>query len=64
MDPRFEHQTLRVDQQVALSAFDLLATYSIASLFSTHAGSLDRLAVHYGRAGLRVSLEAHPHSLA
>jgi hypothetical protein len=48
---------------VALSAFDLLATV-IASLFSAYAGSFDRLAVHYPCTGLRVSLEAHPHSLA
>src|SRR5215210_8702615 len=46
-----------------LSAFDLLAPV-VAALFSSHAGSLDRLAVHYGRAGLRVSLEAHPQTLA
>jgi hypothetical protein len=63
MDLGFEHQTLRVHQQVALAALDLLATV-IAALFSTYPGSFDRLAVHYSCTGLRVSLEAHPHSLA
>ena len=64
MNPRFYHQTLRVHQEVALSAFDLLGPCSIATLFSAHARGLDRLAVHYGRAGLRVPLQTDPHSLA
>jgi hypothetical protein len=61
VDPRFEHQILRVDQQMPLSAFDLLATV-VTALFSTHAGSLDRLSVDDACAGLRVPLEADPHS--
>src|SRR5512132_1005949 len=48
---------------MALSSFDLLGPV-VTALLATHARSLDRLAVYYGRAGLRVSPEAHPHSLA
>ncbi len=36
----------------------------VASLFPAHAGRLDRLAVDYARAGLRVSSEVNPHPLA
>jgi hypothetical protein len=63
VDPRFEHQSLRVDQQVALASFDHLATV-VTALFATHAGSLDRLTVDDACAGLGVPLEADPHSLA
>jgi hypothetical protein len=63
VDPRFEHQTLRVDQQVAFSAFDLLGSI-VSSLLSAHSGRFERLTVDDGCAGLRVSLEANPHSLA
>src|SRR3712207_6325809 len=45
VDPRCEHQTLGVHQQVALSSLDLLAPV-VSSLFSTYLGGLDRLAVH------------------
>ena len=62
MNPRFEHQTLRIYQRMALSSFDLLGPYSIAALFAAHARGLDGLAVHYSRAGLRVPLQAHPYS--
>jgi hypothetical protein len=64
MNPSFEHQTLRVYQQMALCSFDLLGSYSIAALLAAHARGLDRLAVNYRCAGLRVSLEAHPNALA
>src|SRR3712207_5009736 len=63
VDLGFEHWALRVHQEVALSAFDLLAAV-VAALFSAYAGRLDRLAIHYPRTGLRVPLEAHPHTLA
>jgi hypothetical protein len=48
---------------VALTAFDLLASI-VAALFATYPGSLHRLAVDDTCAGLRVSLETHPHPLA
>jgi hypothetical protein len=62
-NPRFYHQTLRVHQDVALSAFDLLGSV-LTTLFAAHARGLDRLAIRYGRAGLGVPLQAHSHSLA
>jgi len=52
VDPRFEHQTLRLDQQVAFSPFDLLASI-VSSLLSSHPGRFDRLTVDDGCAGLR-----------
>jgi hypothetical protein len=63
VDSSLEHQSLRVYQQMPLSAFDLLGSV-ITAFFSAHTRGLDRLAIHYGCAGLRVSLEAYPHSLA
>ena len=63
MNPSFEHQPLSIYQEVSLAALDLLGSV-IAALFSTYPGSLDRLAVHYACARLRVSLEAHSHLLA
>jgi hypothetical protein len=63
MNPRFEHQSLRVHQDVTLTSFDLLGPV-VTALFAAHARGLDRLAVHYGRAGLRVPLEADTHSPA
>jgi hypothetical protein len=57
VNPSFEHQPLSIYQEVSLAAV-------IAALFSTYPGSLDRLAVHYACARLRVSLEAHSHLLA
>jgi len=62
MNPSFEHQTLRVYQQMALSSFDLLGPV-VTALLAAHACGLDRLAVDYRCTGLRVSLQAHPHSL-
>jgi hypothetical protein len=59
----FEHQTLCVHQEVALSAFDLLASI-VSSLLSAHPGRFDRLAIYYPSARLRISLEAYPHPLA
>jgi len=47
---------------MSLTAFDLLASV-VATLFSTHSGSLYRLAVYYAGTGLRVSLEANPQAL-
>jgi hypothetical protein len=56
MDLGSEHQTLRIYEQMALSALDLLA--AIVSSLSSHTGGLHRLAIHYARAGLRFSLHA------
>src|SRR5215203_1374866 len=47
---------------MALSTLHLLASV-VAALFSTHPGSLYRLAIHYGGAGLRVPLETDPDPL-
>src|ERR671912_41563 len=58
-----EHEAFGVYQQMSLTALYLFAAI-VAAFFSTHAGRLDRLAIDYAGAGLRVSLEAHPHPLA
>ena len=58
MNPNFEHQTLRVYQQMALPSFDLLGPV-VTTLLSAHACCLDRLAINYRCTGLRVSLEVH-----
>src|SRR3712207_2956449 len=47
---------------MAPSALYLLA--AIVSPLSSHTGSLDRLAVHYACAGLRISLEVYSQTLA
>jgi hypothetical protein len=59
----FEHQALGVHQEVALPSLDLLSSV-VASPFSAHAGRLDRLGIHHAGAGLRISVHAHPHTLA
>src|SRR5215217_317542 len=48
---------------MALSPLHLLASI-VAALFSAYSGRLDRLAIHYGCAGLGVPLEANPNPLA
>src|SRR5215208_6658830 len=48
---------------MALASFDLLGSV-VATLFSAYSGRLYRLGVHYAGARLRISLQAHPHSLA
>src|SRR5829696_4966435 len=48
---------------MSLTALYLLSAI-VAAFFSTHAGRLDRLAIDDARAGLRISLKAHPHPLA
>ena len=64
MNPRLEHQTLRVHEQMPFSAFDLLGPV-LTALFAAHdARGLDRPAIYYPGAGLRVTLQAHPHALA
>jgi hypothetical protein len=63
VDLGLEHESFGVDQQMALSAFDLLSSI-VAALFSAYPSSLDRLAIHYACAGLGVPLQANPHSLA
>jgi hypothetical protein len=55
-----EHESFGVDQQMALSSFDLLASI-VAAFFSAYPGSLDRLAIDYACAGLGIPLEANPH---
>jgi len=56
MDFGFEHQTLGVYKQMALTAFKLLA--AIVSPLSSYASSLHRLAIHCAGVGLRFSLHA------
>jgi hypothetical protein len=63
VDPYRKHQALGVHKKVALSALDLLAPI-VVTLFSTYPGCLNRLAIHYPGAGLRISLETYPHPLA
>jgi hypothetical protein len=63
MDLRLEHQSLGIDQEVALAAFDLLAAI-VTAFFPANPGRFNRLAVNYPGAGLRVPLEAHPYPLA
>jgi hypothetical protein len=58
MDLCLEDETFGVHEQVALAALDLLATV-IATFFSAHSRSLDRLAIHDARTGLRISLQAN-----
>ena len=55
VNPGFEHQSLRVHQQMALSAFDLLGAI-VAAPFSTDPGRLHRLTIDDPRAGLGVPL--------
>jgi hypothetical protein len=62
VDPDSEHQSLGVHQQMSLASFDLLAAI-VAALFAAYARGFDRLAIHYGRGGLRVPLEADTHAL-
>src|SRR5918993_365705 len=59
VDLRFQDQTLSVHQDVAFSALHLLASV-VTALFSAHRGALYRLGIHHARAGLRISLQAHP----
>jgi hypothetical protein len=62
-DLRFEDETLGVDQDVTLSALDLLA--SVVTLFhSAYCGTLERLRINYARAGLRIPSQADPQSFA
>src|SRR5215207_4243634 len=63
MNHRFQDQTLCVYQDVALSAFHLLAAV-VTSLFSAHRGALYRLRVHHARAGLGIPFEANPEAFA
>jgi hypothetical protein len=57
------NQSLRVYQRVPFASFDLLGAI-VTALPPTDARGLDRLAVHDGRAGLRVALQADSHPLA
>src|SRR5215213_9078580 len=63
MNHRFQDQTLRVHQDMALSAFHLLSSV-VTSPIPSHTGALDRLAIHNARAGLRISLEAYSQTMA
>jgi hypothetical protein len=58
VDLRLEYETLSVHQDVALATLDLLSTV-VAALFSSHAGTLERLAIDDASAGLRVPLQAN-----
>jgi len=63
VEARFEHQTLRIHQQMPLASFDLLGAI-VAALLPTHARCLDRLAIHHAGARLGISVHAHPQTLA
>src|SRR5215218_6728719 len=63
VDLRLEQKALRIDQNVAFSTLDLLACV-VASLPTAHAGALHRLGIDDSRAGLRISPEADPQTLA
>jgi hypothetical protein len=63
MNHRFQDQTLRVHQDMALSAFHLLSSV-VTSPIPSHTGALDRLAIHHASARLRVPLHADPQALA
>ena len=62
MDLRLEYETLGIYQDVTLSALYVLAAI-VSSIFSTYARALDRLAIHYASAWLRISLHAHAQTL-
>ncbi len=64
MNLGFEHEAFGVHQDMALTSFDLLASYSISVLFSAHRGSLDQLRIHHPGTGLRISPQADPKALA
>ena len=63
MDLRLEHKTLRIDQDVALSALDLLAPV-VASFLAAYAGGLHRLAIHAARTGPGIASETDPKPLS
>jgi hypothetical protein len=58
---RLEHQTFRVHQQVPFSPFYLLS--SIVASVSSYSGSLYRLAIHYARTRLKISLETYSQTM-
>src|SRR5215212_10009487 len=60
VDLRFEHQSLRVHQQMALSSLHLLAGV-VATLLPANSGGLHALAVDDAGCRLWVPPEAHPH---
>jgi hypothetical protein len=55
-----EDEALGVYQDVTLSAFDLLASYSITTIFSAHRCSLYRLGINHASAWLEISPQANP----
>src|SRR5215213_3039839 len=63
VDPRLEYEAFGIDEQMALSAFDLLGGVE-TSLLDSHSGGLDRLGVHYARARLGVPAQPRPQTLA
>ena len=58
MNLGLEDEALGVHQQVTLTALDLF-TSVITPIFSAYPAGLHRLGVHYARARLRISLQAH-----
>jgi hypothetical protein len=48
VDPSFEHQSLRIHQEMPLASLNLLSSV-VTTLVPTHARGLDRLAIHDGR---------------
>src|SRR5215213_9845059 len=63
MDLGLEHETLRVHQDMVLSALHLLAAI-VATLFPAHRGALYRLGVHHARAGLGIAFQAYPEAFS
>src|SRR3954465_13562256 len=63
MDLRLEQKALRIDQNVAFSALDLLAPI-VATLLSSHSGALDRLRIDNTRGGGRITPKTDPQALA
>jgi hypothetical protein len=64
MDLGFQDQTLGVYEQMTLSAAFRLLAAVVTALITSHTSALDRLAVHYASAWLRIPFLAHSHMTA
>ena len=62
VDLGFEHQTLGIYEQMALSPFHFLAAI-VTTLLSAYSGRLYRLAIYDAGARLRVSVQTNPNPL-
>ena len=63
MDLRFQDQTLGIYEQMTFSAFHLLAAI-VTALITSYARALDRLAIYYASAWLRIAFLGHSHTMA